>query len=172
MKILLPFAALLGLAACMGSGGVDTTSSNNSFVVPTPAEVQSDPVHTSANNTFAPMLNGVRSDAGAGAVSYDARLGAAAQGHANDMLANDFFSHIGSDGSTLGERVSAQGYSFSAVAENIAKGQQSESAVLDDWQDSDGHKANNENPVYEHFGLARAGSGSDLYWVLVLADPL
>jgi uncharacterized protein YkwD len=115
------------------------------------------------------MLNNVRASNGAGSVTFDARLGRAAQGHANDMLANDFFSHTGSDGSSVGDRVRREGYNWRTVGENIARGQPDEEAVLNAWVNSPGHQANNVNPNFEDFALAKAGSGSKQYWVLVLA---
>lgn len=163
IKQLILMASLAGLSACMGSGGggVETTSSN--------VAASLDAMEASPDQSFAGMLNSVRSVNGAGTVTYDARLGAAAQGHANDMLANTFFSHTGSNGSTVGQRVTAQGYNWITVGENIARGQQSEAEVLAAWVNSPGHQANNVNPNFEDFALARAGSGSQLYWVLVLA---
>jgi uncharacterized protein YkwD len=115
------------------------------------------------------MLNNVRSANGAAPVTYDARLGRAAQGHANDMLANNFFSHTGSDGSNVGQRVTAQGYQWRTVGENIARGQRDEEAVLQAWVNSPGHQRNNVNPNFEDFALAKAGAGSQQYWVLVFA---
>lgn len=118
--------------------------------------------------SFAPSLNGVRANAGAGPVSYDERLHTAAQLHANDMLEHDYFSHTGRNGSTIEDRARAQGYNPTLLGENIAKGQRSEAQALNSWQNSDGHRRNNENPGFEDFGLAKAGSGSDTYWVLML----
>ncbi|MDZ7906655.1 MAG: hypothetical protein U5N55_13495 [Cypionkella sp.] len=52
----------------------------------------------------------------------------------------------------------------------LAKGKpRSKTAKLEHgWTGSPGHHANNINPAFEDFGLARAGSGADRYWVLVL----
>jgi uncharacterized protein YkwD len=116
------------------------------------------------------LLNGARAGSGADSVSYDARLGQAAQGHANDMLANGYFSHTGLNGSSPGDRIQATGYKARAWGENIAKGQRSEAAVFEAWQNSPGHRANNLNPNFEDFALAKAGTGSQLHWVLVFAS--
>ncbi len=171
--MLKPLSALLMiccLAACGGTGGsVSTTVSANPFVTASAAMVSADPVHVASNDDFTNMLNGVRAGSGADPVSYDARLGAAAQTHANDMLANSFLSHTGSNGSSVGSRVMAQGYTYSVVGENIARGYADEAAVLNGWVNSTDHQANNVNPSFEDFGLARAGLGRDQYWVLVLA---
>lgn len=158
-------ACLLAVSGCV-SGGVPTTATTAAAIVAPPAViVPAAPTPT----TFAGMLNGVRAGGGAGAVTYDARLGQAAQGHANEMLANNYFAHAGLNGSSAGDRIRAAGYTPSTWGENIARGQQSEAEVLDAWQNSPGHRVNNMNPNFEDFALARAGSGSQLYWVLVLA---
>lgn len=45
----------------------------------------------------------------AGALAWNTPLTQAAAGHSQDMVTNNFFSHTGSDGSTLGMRVTAAG---------------------------------------------------------------
>ncbi|MEL6683699.1 MAG: CAP domain-containing protein [Pseudomonadota bacterium] len=169
MKNVLCIGIVCLTAACGGSGG-----SVSNGTPPVPIEDLPDvAVSDAPSATFAGMLNGVRSSAGVGSVSYDQRLGAAARRHANDMHANDFLSHTGSDGSDLGDRLREVGYAYSWAGENIAQGQQDEAAVLAAWQSSTtGHRENNERARAEHFGLAKAGDGGNRYWVLVLADPL
>jgi uncharacterized protein YkwD len=123
------------------------------------------------NNTFAGLLNGARLAAnnGAGTVTFDDRLGRAAQGHANELVATGRFSHTGSNGSTVGQRATAQGYNWSNIGENIARGQQTAGDAMDAWQNSTtGHKENNLNPAYEDFALGVAGAGGMKTWVLVL----
>ncbi len=128
-------------------------------------------IDANSSGSFDQMLNGVRAVNGAEPLSFDNRLARAAQVHANDMLRNDFFSHTGSDNSEVGDRVTEQGYTWSRVGENIARGHQSEAAVMRGWTNSPGHHRNNINPNYQDFGLGKAGSGSSLHWVLVLATP-
>ena len=151
--------AITAMSACMG-GGEALSSMGAPSPTPPPA----------APTNFAAMLNQVRADNGSGPVQYDARLGLAAQLHANDMLAMRDMTHVGSDGSSVGQRVLRQGYHYRIVGENIARGQQTEQSVLTAWVNSSGHQANNINPLFEDFGLGKAGSGSQLYWALVLAS--
>lgn len=161
MKTALSIIALCLSAACGGSSVASMADTGG------PASL---PVSPAPDQTFAGMLNNVRSSNGAAPVTYDSRLGRAAQGHANDMLRNNFFSHTGSDGSNAGQRIRREGYDPRAWGENIARGQQNEQTVLQAWVNSPGHQANNVNPNFEDFALAKAGSGSQLYWVLVLAS--
>jgi uncharacterized protein YkwD len=101
-------------------------------------------------------INALRAEAGAGPLTLDAALGQAAQGHARDMAAENYFSHTSPDGRTAAERVTASGYRWSAVAENIASGQADWSATIDGWMGSSEHRANMLNPTYEEVGLGRS----------------
>ena len=184
MRYLICATSLFLLGACMGGGDSATSTMNEPATTTSNASGSgtqaspSTPTSTTptatvpapaAPNNFASLLNGARAGVGAGAVSYDARLGSAALAHAEDMRANNYFSHTGRNGSTPGDRIRAAGYNWRTYGENIARGQQTEEEVFQAWQNSDGHRRNNLNPNFEDFGLAKAGSGSNKYWVLLLA---
>jgi len=147
------------LSACGGS-----TSGGPGF---TPPPIAGRP-EAPSDVSFASLLNGVRISNGAESVIYDPNLGLAAQSHADDMLSQDYFSHVSLDGSTFTDRAEAAGYDWVALGENIAQGQTSQTEVMDDWTNSPGHHANNISTSFEDFGLGRAGTGSDTRWVLML----
>lgn len=136
---------------------------------PTPGPAPTTPNVNVDNNSFSGLLNNVRSANSASPVRFDARLSNAAQGHANDMLANNYFSHTGLNGSSAGDRITAAGYSWRTYGENIAQGHPTQEAVFQGWTNSPGHHANNINPNFKDFGLAKAGTGGAARWVLVLA---
>lgn len=119
-----------------------------------------------ADTTATQMLNDVRAKTGVAAVSYEPLLEAAAQRHADDMARRSFFDHRGSDGSSVGDRITAQGYQWCFVAENIAKGQRSLREVMQGWANSPGHYGNMIDRRAEAFGLATAPGA---IWVMVLA---
>jgi uncharacterized protein YkwD len=127
-------------------------------------------VNSSSDASFATLINAVRADAGSPALSYNAQLDRAAQAHSNDMFANGVLTHTGSTAATatLGQRVTATGYQWTALGENIARGQANENAVINAWITSPGHQRNNVDPTFEDFGLARTGRGSNTFWTLVL----
>ncbi len=104
-----------------------------------------------------------------------AQLTQAAQTHAADMARRQFFSHTGSDGSSIGTRLTAAGYAWSRAAENIAAGYASVGAVVQGWVQSPGHCANLMDPALSELGLAcvagPAGSAYSNYWTLTLARP-
>lgn len=107
----------------------------------------------------------------AGALSWNDQLFAAAAGHAKDMVARSFFSHTGSSGSSVADRVSAAGYAWSTVAENIAAGQPSITRVVDAWMNSDGHCANLMNATVRDVAVACVVNTANQsnYWVMNLA---
>ena len=98
----------------------------------------------------------------------------AAQIHANDMAARDALTHLGRDGSSVGDRVKRVGYPWRAVAENLAEGQEDAAAVVRDWVASPEHCANLMNPNVTEMGVAFAISEQDMahaYWAQVFATP-
>lgn len=118
--------------------------------------------------SFATLLNGVRVANSAAPVIYNPNLGLAAQGHADDMLAQNYFSHVSLNGDRFTDRALAAGYNYRSLGENIAQGQTSQAEVMTGWTNSPGHHANNISPDFEDFGLGRAGSGGSTRWVLML----
>ncbi len=167
MKYYVSVCALVLTSACGGASAPPPTTSASFAASPT-TTTATPSTGVTGDVSFQGLLNDVRADAGSGAVSYNAQLDAAAQAHAQDMLDNNYFSHTGLNGSSVGDRATAAGYNWRTVGENIASGYRSESSVLDAWVNSPGHQANNINPAFEDFGLGYAADGSGTRWVLVL----
>jgi uncharacterized protein YkwD len=97
-------------------------------------------------------------------VNWNSLLEQAAARHANDMSQNDFFSHTGSDGSTVGRRTQEIGYQWTSIGENIALGYSSIEEVIQGWIDSPGHCELMMSADYSEIGLTRSGT----YWVMTL----
>ncbi|RZL35390.1 MAG: CAP domain-containing protein, partial [Rubrivivax sp.] len=104
-----------------------------------------------------------------------AQLTQAAVAHSDDMVAKNFFDHVGSNGSTLGTRVTAAGYTWSSVGENIAAGQTSVAEVVDGWMKSEGHCANLMNAGFRDIGVACVAGGASntyrTYWTQDFGTP-
>ncbi len=113
------------------------------------------------------QINAIRASAGRKPVVRSAKLDAAARAHAIDMVANGFYGHIGSNGSTVADRVSKAGYRWCSVSENIAQGSKydTEGKVIQGWKASPGHHRNIVNPKARAFGMAKHGG----LWVQVIA---
>ncbi|MFU8805322.1 MAG: CAP domain-containing protein, partial [Bradymonadaceae bacterium] len=91
----------------------------------------------------------------------------AARCHSLDMWENSNMSHTGSDGSTFSQRLTREGYSWTAAAENIARGQSSPAAVVAAWMNSDGHCRNIMNSTYRDVGVGHVHR----YWTAKFGRP-
>lgn len=110
-----------------------------------------------------PRVCGDTAYAPTGPLKLEARLSAAAQLHSEDMLATTTLSHVGSDGSTMVERVERQGYPWSRLAENVAWGYDDVRTVVAGWLGSPGHCRNIMSPDYQELGVGVAGT----FWTQV-----
>ena len=107
--------------------------------------------------------NAERKDAGCDPVTLDSRLSAAAQEHAADMAANDYFSHTDQDGADSSDRMHDAGFGGSRTGENIAYGQETGAEVVATWMGSSGHRHNILNCAYDRIGVGYDARGD--YWV-------
>lgn len=107
-------------------------------------------------------------------VSENVALKGAAQSHADDLAANSFLGHEGSDGSRPGDRAQSAGYDWSTYGENVAAGQTVAEEVVAGWLTSAGHCETLMNPRYVATGIAHAVnpySDKGTYWVQIFAAP-
>lgn len=159
---------LVGMSGIAGVGVLALlTGCASEMAAPMPGKPRS-AESAPADADAAKLLNAERSRAGLSLVTRSDGLVAAAITHAEDMSAAGNFSHVGTGGFSVGDRVKAQGYSYCLVAENIAQGQTNAAEAIDSWMKSAGHRNRILNPATREFGMASA-PGS--YWVLVLAQP-
>jgi uncharacterized protein YkwD len=108
------------------------------------------------------------------AISWHCTLEDVAYEHSRDMGDYNFFSHTGSDGLSVGDRVTNAGYVWTAVGENIAAGQPTIDAVMKAWLDSPGHCANIMSTSYTEIGASSytvSGSDYSIYWTQIFARP-
>lgn len=109
------------------------------------------------------LINAQRAANGRSALAEDPALSRAAQAFAADMEAFDYFSHTGRNGSSFMDRARAVGYGCVA-AENIARGQRSEAAVMEAWMNSSGHRRNILLRDARDYGIGLSGDT----WVMLL----
>ena len=117
-------------------------------------------------------------------VAWNDQLAQASQGHSQDMAANQFQSHTGSDGSTSGQRMQQAGYAnASSTGENAyayaTSVDEAMEAFLIDWGVAgNGHRNNLLQPgvsagsAYRDvgIGLAQSPSGSSVGPLVVTQD--
>lgn len=121
------------------------------------------------------LINTHRDDNGQAPLTWDDRLGVAAQNHSDDMTAHGSSSHTGSDGSNPHDRIVAAGYpGASSWGENIfesAPNDPSAQSAFTWWKNSPGHNANMLSPNYARIGLGQATNGAGVTrWTTVFAS--
>jgi uncharacterized protein YkwD len=113
------------------------------------------------------LINQFRSQNNLPTLSIDARLMAAAEGHSLDMAQHNFFAHEGSEGASVGDRLTRQEYAWNFYAEDLGCGYDSAKAVVQGWLDSPTHRENLMAEQARHIGVGYVGDqGGDCgtYW--------
>ena len=115
-------------------------------------------------------INKERARTGAPPLRPQHRLFQAARRHCDDMARWDALTHDSEDKGPA-ERLREIGYDFSALAENVAWGQDSPEAALASWLASPSHKENLLNPHVTELGVASSRGASGRFWAAVFAAP-
>jgi len=97
------------------------------------------------------------------ALTWNANLASAAIYQSKYMASIKSMVHTSANGETVGTRVTATGYNWTTVGENIAFGQTTEAQVFNDWIASESHCKNIMTASFKEMGAARA----DNYWTQV-----
>lgn len=122
-------------------------------------------------STLINLVNAERAARGLAPMIADVKLELAAQRHSEDQALHQLMSHTGSDGSTLAQRVDRVGFSWRAVAENVAYGYATPTDVMAAWMLSSGHRANILS-ANTRIGVGLAyGANGQAYWTQVFATP-
>lgn len=148
-------AALLALAACTPAPSADGAM-----------EARTSTSGASEAEAVA-VTNANRRAAGLPRMRTVAALNRAAARHARDMATRVGLSHRGSDGSTVMQRIRAEGYGACYAAENIAIGPWNGQQVARAWLQSPGHRTNALAGRSRDVGVAQVGQN----WVMVFASP-
>jgi uncharacterized protein YkwD len=125
------------------------------------------------------LINEARTNQGLNALEAQGQLAAAALAHSMDMACHDFVDHVGSDGSTWYDRVSAQGYAnYNSARENIYVGHPefggTAQGAFDWWWNSKIHHDNMLKPDVSQIGVAyvvNPDSEYGGYYTTVFARP-
>lgn len=115
------------------------------------AEVKPPVPLTTANLTR--LTNEERAKAGLPPVTENALLNASAQAKAQDMADRNYWSHDTPDGIEPWSFITAQGYSYSRAAENLACSYLDSQEVLIGWMGSPTHKENIVDPLLSQVGF-------------------
>ncbi|MER7625768.1 CAP domain-containing protein [Streptomyces sp. NPDC126503] len=111
------------------------------------------------------LVNAERQKAGCGPLRAEKRLRLAAQRHADDMAARDYYAHDTPEGRDAGDRITAVGYPWSAWAENIHRGPKTPARAMEDWMESPGHRENILNCSFDEIGVGVSLASNGPWWV-------
>ena len=96
-------------------------------------------------------------------------LRCAARVHTKDMVDRNFFDHTNPDGEEPWDRMVRAGYTWSSAGENIAAGNDTATATMDQWMNSPGHCRNIMNGDYVDLGVGHVAEGA--LWTQVFGAP-
>ncbi|HTR88554.1 MAG TPA: CAP domain-containing protein, partial [Solirubrobacteraceae bacterium] len=124
-------------------------------ITPTPANIEQ------VREVTLCLINRERAANGEQPLTVNRRLAQAAQGHSEDMINQDYFSHEAPGGSTPLERMEEAGYIYSSeigyeVGENIAWGTlwlATPQSIVESWMQSPEHRANILDANYRETGM-------------------
>ncbi len=105
------------------------------------------------------LTNAQRQNDGKSSLRFSSRLAQAAQAYAEDYSRNpNLPPHTGSDGSSVGDRVTRTGYVLSWVGENVytEAPNSSPASAIRWWMNSPGHRANTLQPNFTEVGFGYA----------------
>jgi uncharacterized protein YkwD len=124
------------------------------------------------------LINSARSSNGLPSLSLNGQLAAAALAHSEDMACNDFVDHTGTDGTLWYDRITREGYVYTAATENIYVGDPAfggtPAGALDWWMNSQIHRENILSEDVTEIGIAyvyNASSSYGGYYTVVFARP-
>ncbi len=95
-------------------------------------------------------------------------LSSTALKHSQEMEKEEHFSHDGKDGSNCGQRLTRDGYKWSAFGENIFFGSDNPEDAVHSWIKSPPHCKTLMKNIYTEFGVGKSG----LYWTQIFGKPL
>ncbi|MGN1097517.1 MAG: CAP domain-containing protein [Clostridia bacterium] len=110
------------------------------------------------------LINKERTDRGLNELTLDIRLTKAARYKSRDMADTGGFSHRGSYG-TLADLLDKFKVDYNCAGENIAYGYENAAAVVEEWMNSRGHRANILCEDFQKLGVGfiEASDGT-VYW--------
>jgi uncharacterized protein YkwD len=184
----MPYARLVRRAACLLSAGVLSTPLMAETIATASGSRASRRCafqHAAAGRGRLPelraavacLVNRARARWGLAPLRWQGRLQLAAQGHSNQMVRSDYFSHRAPGGIGPGTRLDRVGYRWWALGETIATGYRTPAQTVRAWLASPDHCRILLSPLYRQIGVGinprpvrRVANGAGT-WTLDAALP-
>ncbi|AGT10020.1 divisome-associated lipoprotein DalA [Paracoccus aminophilus] len=162
---ILALMSALALSACMPAAGPQLGPDGKPIPVAytiTPKEAAAIPTRVIG------QVATLRANVGAGPLTINPQLNAAAVAHARDMSAQNRAWHFGSDGSSPLDRVQRQGFMGHLVGENISETYENEIATLNAWMQERDTRDIIMDPSATQLGIGwYQEPGGKIWWVLL-----
>lgn len=100
------------------------------------------------------ITNEKRQESGVAPLSLNDSLSQAAANKAADMFSKNYWAHNAPDGTTPWVFIKGAGYNYIYAGENLARGFNNASEVVNAWMASPEHKKNMLSPNYQNVGFA------------------
>ena len=108
------------------------------------------------------LVNEIREQNGLSKLAHDWELSRVARFKSQDMKDNRYFSHTSPVYGSPFDMIKNFGISYRSAGENIAMGYRTPEAVVNEWMNSSGHRANILSSSYTKIGVGYVKSGN--YW--------
>ena len=100
------------------------------------------------------LTNQERAKEGIGPLTLNNQLSTSAHADAEYMFTKNYWAHIAPDGTTPWDFIKKSGYSYVYAGQNLARGYNTSSDVVNAWMASPDHRANMLSKNYEDVGFA------------------
>jgi hypothetical protein len=102
------------------------------------------------------ITNQKREENGLPTYTVSSQLNSSAAAKADDMCVKSYWSHVSPEGLTAWDFISASGYKYTTAGENLAKGFITDSAIVEGWLNSPGHRDNLLSQKFKETGVGSA----------------
>ncbi|MBU2956304.1 CAP domain-containing protein [Paracoccus sp. C2R09] len=167
----LALAGLTFIAACADQKSSSPAVDPYAVQVAEAGDAECIAASAEANRIGVAATNRARAGKGLPPVQADPVLAEVAARHACDMAKRGRMTHFGSRAKMPSDRAKRMNYQPMIIAENIAAGPYDLQRVLREWNASQGHLANINQPLVQDYGVGQAigADGRTRYWAAVYA---
>jgi uncharacterized protein YkwD len=160
VRIGFALAVMVALAGAVGFHPTDPLAAQRAGCAVNPNELTVD----GEERTAIDLINSLRAESRAPALSLSSALGQAAAHKSATMATTGAFSHD-DPGRSWSQRIRECGYTASSsITENLAMGTENARETVQMWRNSGPHMRNLLDPSMRAIGIARVRGGSGWYW--------
>lgn len=140
----------------------DTDTDENLSEVVSDSDIEDTVVFNAYEQEVCNLVNDIRRQYGLSELAVSDDLTRAARIKSQDMKDKGYFSHTSPTYGSPFDMMKSFGISYRAAGENIAMGQRTPREVVNDWMNSEGHRANILNTTFTQIGVGYVEDGN--YW--------